>query len=164
MTKSDVDDLFELLEYYFSGHQKLKVKGLRAAWLAVLEPYSREDVKTALMSFLREKPGFPTPQEVAIRCPALPAYRTSPEGATKPQPFYGLDTRAKEAQDRLFARMKAERDRLIPLRRAAGIPATAEEAKTAGMTATEWWNQCERAGLNYPDSVWREEGLADGGR
>ena len=58
--------------------------------------------------------------------------------------------------------MKAERDRLIPLRSAAGIPATAEEAKTAGMTATEWWNQCERAGLNYPDSVWGEEAVADG--
>jgi hypothetical protein len=153
MTKCDVDDLFQLLAFYFAGHQKLRMKGLKAAWLAVLKPYSREDVKAALMSFLREKPGFPTPQEVAIRCPALPAYRTSPEGATKPQPFYGLDTRAKEAQDRLFARMKAERDRLIPLRKAAGLPATMEEAKVAGMTSGTWWNALEAAGLNYPGHI-----------
>ena len=160
MTRNDVDDLFELLEYYFSGHQKLKVKGLKAAWQAVLEPYSREDVKSALMSFLREKPGFPTPQEIAIRCPALPRY--SPEGATKPQPMGGMDHRAKEAQDRLYARWKKEQDRLIPLRRAAGIPATWPEAQAAGMTSSGWWNALEAAGMNTPDSVWCEEAVADG--
>lgn len=160
MTRSDVDDLFELLEYYFSGHQKLKVKGLKAAWLAVLEPYSREDVKAALMSFLREKPGFPSPQEIAIRCPDLPTYL--PEGATKPQPMGGMDLRAKEAQERLHDRWKKEQDRLIPLRHAAGLPGTAWEAEVAGMPFTEWQAALEAAGLNIPDSVWCEEAADDG--
>lgn len=114
------------------------------------------------MSFLREKPGFPTPQEVAIRCPALPSYRTSPEGATKPQPSHGLDARAKEAQERLYSRWKAEQNRLIPLRHAAGLPGTAVEAEAAGMPYTEWQAALEAAGLNTPDSVWGEEAVADG--
>lgn len=157
MEKKDIADLFELLEIYFSGHPKLKVKGLQKAWLAVLEPYRREDVKAALMSFLREKPGFPTPQEIALRCTPLPT-ETPQEIFPRNGP---MDLRAKEAQKRLFARMSAERKRLISLRRAAGLPATMDEAKFAGMKYTEWMAALEAAGLNYPDSVWHEEALAD---
>lgn len=157
MTKDDIGALFELLEIYFPGHPRMSAKGLKAAWFAVLEPYKREDVKAAVMAFLRDTPGFPTPQEIAIRCPK-PVVETGNAHAI-PQPVGPMDVRAKEAQDRLFARMRKERERLTPLRRAAGIPATWPEAQAAGMTATEWWNACEAAGLNYPDSVFREEGM-----
>lgn len=161
MTLKDVYDLFDLLELYFSGHPGLSVKNIRPAWLSVLEPYSREDVKKAVLEYLRVNTNFPRPQEIAVLCPPLPETPTK-AGAINSRTMGPMDARAKESQDRLFARMKAERDRLIPLRRAAGIPATVEEAKAAGMKATEWWNTLEAAGLNYPGDVWREEGIAHG--
>lgn len=160
MTKDDVGALFELLDMYFHGHPRMAAKGQKAAWLAVLEPYKREDVKAAVMAFLRERPGFPSPQEIAIRCPQ-PVLETGNAHAI-PQPIGPMDIRARETQDRLFARMKQERERLIPLRRKAGIPATVEEAKAAGMGATEWWDALETADLNYPDSVFREGVVAYG--
>ena len=161
MTSKDINDLFDLLGLYYSGHPGLSVKNIRAAWLSVLEPYSRETVKKAVLEYLRVNTNFPRPQEIAVLCPPLPVTPVEQSSRTM-GPVGPMDAKAKEEQNRLFARMIAERDRLSPLRRAAGIPATAEEAKTAGMTATEWWNQCERAGLNYPDSVWGEEAVADG--
>lgn len=160
MTKDDIGALFELLDIYFPGHPRMSAKGLRSAWLAVLEPYKREDVKAAVMAFLREKPGFPSPQEIAIKCPQ-PVAETGNAHAI-PQPIGSMDIRAKGAQDRFHARWKKEQDRLIPLRHAAGLPATWPEAQAGGMTSREWWNALEAAGLNTPDSVWHEEAVADG--
>ncbi len=128
-------------------------------WVNELSGYSVEQVIKAVESHAGKCRYWPDLSEIKAELPGR-----SVAGATKPQPRGGADLRAKEAQDHLFARMKAERDRLIPLRRAAGLPATMEEAKAAGMTSGEWWNALETAGLNYPDSVWGEEGLADGGR
>lgn len=154
MTLKDVYDLFDLLEIYFSGHPGLSVKNIRPAWLSVLEPYSREDVKKAVVEYLRTNTNFPRPQEIAVLCPPIPMTNLAKaESHTAAKISGPMDARAKKAQDALFARMKAERERLIPLRRAAGIPATPEEARASGMTAAEWWSRCERAGLNYPDSI-----------
>lgn len=161
MTSKDINDLFDLLGLYYSGHPGLSVKNIRAAWLSVLEPYSRETVKKAVLEYLRVNTNFPRPQEIAVLCPPLPVTPVEQSSRTM-GPVGPLDAKAKEEQNRLFARMKAERERLIPLRRAAGLPATMEEAKAAGMTSGEWWNALETAGLNYPDSVWREEAVADG--
>ncbi len=126
-------------------------------WVNELSGYSVEQVIKAVESHAGKCRYWPDLSEIKAELPGR-----SVAGATKPQPRGGADLRAKEAQDHLFARMKAERDRLIPLRRAAGLPATAEEAKAAGMTSGKWWNALETAGLNYPDSVWREEAVADG--
>lgn len=156
MTMKDVSDLFELLEFYFKGHPGLSGNSVRSAWLAVLEPYKREDVKRALMDYLRTSENLPRPQEIAVRCPPVPSALPAAEGVSR-QVVGPMDVRAKEAQEHLFARLKSERERMIPLRRAACIPATVEEAKSAGMGATEWWNALEAAGLNYPESVWHEE-------
>ena len=154
LTTSEVNKLFDLLKE-LHGKDKSRDKRTIAIWLKVLEPWTYQQVRAAAIE--RARGGnryYPDPAEISqfLPDPGVPA----------PQPVGSQDAKAKEAQDRLFARMKAERDRLIPLRRAAGLPATMEEAKAAGMTSGEWWNALETAGLNYPDSVWREEAVADG--
>ena len=133
MTSKDINDLFDLLGLYYSGHPGLSVKNIRTAWLSVLEPYSREDVKKAVVEYLRTNTNFPRPQEIAVLCPPIQTTNLGKTGGNTAAKILGpMDARAKEAQDRLFARMKAERERLIPLRRAAGIPATVGEAKQPG--------------------------------
>lgn len=126
-------------------------------WANELSGYSVEQVIKAVESHAGKCRYWPDLSEIKAELPGC-----SIAGATRPQPRGDADLRAKEAQDRLFAQMKAERERLIPLRRVAGIPATVEEAKAEGMTATEWWNQCERAGLNYPDGIFRKEAMTYG--
>ncbi len=152
MTLKDVHDLFDLLEIYFSGHPGLTAKNIRSAWLSVLEPYSREDVKKAITQYLRSSTNFPRPQEIAVLCPAPVAERTRAE----PQIMGPMDVTAKETQERLYTAWKAERERLIPLRHAAGLPATMDEAAAAGMPYTEWGLALGRAGLDTPERVWRE--------
>lgn len=122
------------------------------AWRNELSDYSLEQVLKAVEKQAGKSRYWPDLAEIKAELP-----RHSVAGATKPQPRGDSDRRAKDAQDRLFARMKADRIRLIPLRRAAGIPSTAEEAKRVGMTTREWWKRCEWANVNYPDSVFREE-------
>lgn len=128
-------------------------KLLAEAWRNELSEYSLDQVMDAVERQAGKSRFWPDLAEIKAELPKRTA-----EGATKPQPSRGVDAKAKEAQDRLFARMRSERDRLIPLRQAAGIPATMEEARETGMTATEWWDRCERVGLNYPDNVFCEEG------
>lgn len=68
MKKDDVDRLFELLEIYFPGYDRLKDKVLKNAWLLVLKPFEPDDVKQAVASYLRERKQFPFVQEIAVRC------------------------------------------------------------------------------------------------
>ena len=156
MTRSDIDALFELLALYCPNDQRLKQKNLKSLWFETLEPYERDDVKKAVLGHFREHNFLPSVSEISIRC-GVPAslQSTSPQKRT----MGPMEARAKAAQDCLFARMKAERERLIPLRHAAGLPATMDEAGAAGMKYTEWMNNLDAAGLNYPDSVWREEAV-----
>lgn len=152
MTMKDIRDLFDLLELYYSGHPGLAVKNIRTAWLAVLEPYRREDVRRAVTEYLRSHATFPRPQEIAVLCPHLsPAAAKRNTGADWP-----MDAEAMEAQKSLILRARAELERLIPLRRAAGIPATEDERKAAGMPFSTWMRVLEAAGLGYPGSVFCE--------
>lgn len=154
LTTSEVNKLFDLLKE-LHGKNKSRDKRTIAIWTKVLEPWTYQQVRAAAIE--RSRGGnsyYPNPAEITQFLPEPEVPDSRPVG--------NLDAKAKEAQDRLFARMKAEDERLIPLRHAAGLPATMDEAKSAGMTYTEWWNECEKAGLNYPDSVFREEAVADG--
>lgn len=153
LTTEEINKLFDLLKD-LHGKDKPRDKRTLAIWAAVLEPWSYSEVRSAAVARARENRYYPDPGELT----GFLSAPETPSGATKPQPSRGADAKAKEAQDRLFARMRNERDRLIPLRQAVGIPATMEEARATGMTATEWWDGCERAGLNYPDNVFCEEG------
>lgn len=154
LTTSEVNKLFDLLKE-LHGKDKSRDKRTIAIWLKVLEPWTYQQVRSAAIE--RARSGnryYPDPAEIAQFLPD--------PGVPVPQPIGSMDTRAKEAQDRLYARWKKEQDRLIPLRCAAGLPATMDEANAAGMKYTEWMNALEAAGLNTPDSVWHEEAVADG--
>lgn len=157
LTTAEVNKLFDLLKE-LHGKDKPRDKRTIAIWSTVLEPWTYQQVRMAVVERSRENRYYPDPAEITafLPRPEVP-YKPTPAGATVPQPRNGTDARVKYAQDSLFARMEKERERLIPLRRAAGIPATFEEALAVGMTAVEWWFRCEVAGLNYSDSVFREE-------
>lgn len=157
LTASEVNQLFDLLKE-LHGKDKPRDERTIFIWATVLKPWNYKQVRAAVLE--RARSGnryYPDPAEITELLPA-----SSEQSSRTMGPVGPMEARAKAQQDRLFARMKAERDRLIPLRRAAGLPATAEEAKAAGMTSVEWWNALETAGLNYPDSVWGEEAVADG--
>lgn len=158
LTTAEVNKLFDLLKE-LHGKDKPRDKRTIAIWSTVLEPWTYQQVRMAVVERARENRYYPDPAEITafLPQPEMPYKSTTAAGATVPQPCSGTDARAKEAQDSLFARMKKERERLIPLRRAAGIPATFEEALAVGMTAGKWWSRCEAAGLNYTGSVFREE-------
>lgn len=154
LTMPEVNKLFDLLKE-LHGKDKPRDRRTIAIWATVLEPWSYQQVRAAVIE--RARGGnryYPDPTEITqfLPDPSVPVSR----------PIGGMDARAKEMQDRLFARMKVERERLIPLRRKVGIPATVEEAKTTGMRATAWWSALEAAGLNYPDSVFHEGVMVDG--
>ncbi len=72
MTKADIDNLFLLLEIYFPNSHKPKDKKLKNAWALVLEPYTPEDVRTALVEHLRTSTFFPDPQTIAVKCNGKP--------------------------------------------------------------------------------------------
>lgn len=74
MTAKDIDDLFDLLRLYFPNSPKTGSSTLKKAWLLILEPYSRGDVKQALLRLLRENEYFPDPQKIAVLCPAPQDY------------------------------------------------------------------------------------------
>lgn len=151
LSVEEVNKLFDLLKD-LHGKDKTRDKRTLAIWATFLEPWSYSQVRAAAVERARSNRYYPDPGELTAFLPAL----DTPAGATKPQAVRGTDARQKAAQDRLFSRMREECERLIPLRRAAGIPATAEEAMAVGMTSLEWWRTLEAAGLNYPDSVFNE--------
>ena len=154
LTTPEVNKLFDLLKE-LHGKDKPRDNRTIAIWSKVLEPWTYQQVRAAAIE--RARGGnrvYPDPAEIAqfLPDPAVPV----------PQPVVGMDARAKEAQDCLFARWKEAQERLIPLRHAAGLPATMDEAKDAGMTYTQWMTALEAAGLDTPDSVWHKEAVADG--
>lgn len=125
-------------------------------WCRELSGYSVGQVLQAVERQAGKSRYWPDLSEIKAELP-----RRDAAGATKPQPTGGADARAKAAQEKLFGRMRAERERLIPLRRANGLPATGEEARQAGMSAGAWWKALEEKGLNYPDKIFCEEAAED---
>ena len=120
-------------------------------WAAELERYTLSQVIGAIDARAAKSKRWPTLEAIKSELSRVHAVRIGP-----------YEKRAKVQQENLFNRWKKEQDRLAPLLRAAGLPATMEEAKAAGMTSGTWWNALESAGMNYPDSVWREEAVDDG--
>ncbi len=124
---------------------------LARAWCTELDEYSLSQVMGAVERQAGKSRYWPDLAEIKGQLPTK-----SPAGATKPQISGEADRRAKEAQDKLFQRMKAEGERLAPLRRAAGLPGSVAEARAAGMRAVDWYQALETAGLNCPDGVFQE--------
>lgn len=79
MNRSNVNGLFELLRIYFPNNKKLDSETLKSAWLLLLEPYSTDIVRKAVVDALRESTNLPDPQKIAVKCEAIePAERPSP--------------------------------------------------------------------------------------
>lgn len=134
MTKSETDQLFELLRLYFPNNRKIDNKKIRNAWFLLLEPYSPEEVKAALVAYLRSNRNLPDPQDIASRCPSL----------GRKEVCQGPGLRGDDVVERLRGRWKT----LLEARRAAALSATWSEAQAAGMPESEWIDALEAAGLD----------------
>lgn len=139
MTRKDIDDLFKLLELYFPNSPKTRAEKLKNAWFLVLEPYARQDVKQAVISVLRKNEHFPDPQKIACLC-------HSNTEETRQE----IKTRFSPAEVEEMKKLWAAWDKVVAMRREAGIPATCLEAKQAGLSDSEWHAMLEKAGMEFP--------------
>lgn len=135
MTTEEMDGLWELIGIFRKNDPHLKDKKLKNAWLLVLEPYERDDVRNAVAAYFRECGYWPDVTDIAKRCPPLPAPAYPPEAPT------GEDQRA--LNDLLTPAFRE----MLERRRAAGVPATYQEAEAAGMNFDLWDEQLREAGL-----------------
>lgn len=136
LERKDINGLFELLALYRgSDDPHLSQKGLRSAWLLVLKSYDRDDVREAIGAWFRKNTYWPRPQEIAALCPPLPEKKQAAPLA-KPE--------AQDVQKRL-ARWRE----LAQRRREAGVPATASEAKAAGLADGAWLALLAERGLAW---------------
>lgn len=135
MTAKDIDSMFKLLQIYFPNSDKPKDKKLKSAWLLVLQPYEKTDVKQALVDHLRRNTFFPDVQSIAVKCPP-PCSMLNHADGDKP-------TAQWDKQRDMVVRFQLQKKQ----RRDAGIPETWQEAQAAGMKAMEWAEELDKAGL-----------------
>lgn len=135
MTTEEMDGLWELIGIFRKNDPHLKDKKLKNAWLLVLEPYERDDVRNAVAAYFRECGYWPDVTDIAKRCPPLPALTGQPE--------YPPAEGSKALNDLL---MPAFRD-VLERRRAEGLPATYKEAGAVGLDFEKWDGLLEASGL-----------------
>lgn len=134
MTREDIENLWKLLEIFRPNDRRLKDKRLKSAWMAVLEPYKPEDVKTAVIEHFRTSSYWPDVSDISMRCPQ-PLKRTSE---------YTPSSTEREAGNLLDRAARLWRSSLIAL--GLGRPAD-------GQTYTEWAEAVELAGLRIEDCL-----------
>lgn len=71
LKREDIDNLFDLLAIFRKNDPHLEDKKLRSAWLLVLSPYERDDVRNAIGAWFRKSKYWPEPAEIAALCPPL---------------------------------------------------------------------------------------------
>lgn len=135
LTREDIDDLFGTLAIFRPKDPHLSSKKLRTAWHMALSPYERGDVREAVGAWFRQSKYWPEPAEIAALCPPLPE---------KKQAAPPAEPEAQDVQKRL-ARWRT----LAELRREAGVPATASEAKAAGLADGAWLDLLAERGLAW---------------
>jgi len=155
MKNSDVEKIWAHMREKYPNKAGMNLLSqtpeVASCWAAELERYTLKQVIDAIDARAAKSKRWPTLDSIKAELSHLHTVKLGP-----------AEKRAKQKQDRLFARMKKERDRLIPLHIAAGLHASLEEAKAAGMTSTEWYNALGEKGLNYLDSVFCEEVVVNG--
>lgn len=144
LTRKDIDDLFDLLAIFRPNDAHLADKRLRSAWLLVLSPYSRDDVREAVGAWFRKSKYWPEPAEIAALCPPLP------EGDESGTARLGTKMQFSPAEAEEMKALWAAWDKVVLMRREAGVPATCLEAKQAGLSDREWHAMLEKAGLEFP--------------
>ena len=138
MTREDIENLWKLLEVFRPKDPRLKDKRLKSAWLAVLEPYKPEDVKTVVIEYFRTSGYWPDGSDISMRCPQ-PVSRSS---EYKP-------SRAEQEAGRAI-------DRAAEIWRAS-LEALGLRKPSDGQTYTEWAKALELAVLRINDCLMAEE-------
>ena len=133
MEKQDITKLLTLLWTIYPNVKKPKGEAMVEAWFLVLEPWSYEDAKKAVILRARDNIYFPNPSELI---PYLP----------KPEPPKAEDAPMPEPSDadleKFYAKAGEQRERWHE----AGIP-TPSEAKKQGMTYAAWCALADMRGV-----------------
>lgn len=133
MEKQDIAKLLTLLGTIYPNVKKPKGEAVVEAWFLVLEPWSYEDAKRAVILRARDNIYFPNPSELI---PYLP----------KPEPPKAKEAPMPEPSDayleKFYAKAGEQRERWHE----AGIP-TPSEAKKQGMTYAAWCALADMRGV-----------------
>lgn len=147
MTKKDVEKIIALLNA--TRKEKVEPDGnAMLAWTLIFEPYDYETVKQAALQHMRTHGYFPTPDELIAHIPLPPEPPPQEEPNDDPPEW---------------KRAKARYAVLRKLRRDAGLPETAADAKLYGMTANEVADKYDEKGLSF-GAIMRDLGIERDGR
>ena len=134
MRGEDIQKLFNLIEtLYPSAKKNPRIPAVLEAWALVLEPWSYEDAKQAVIIRARENRFPPDASELV---PYLPKPEQLSEDA--PEPAEPTPTQL----EKFYVKYKALHERW----KAAGIP-TPSESKKQGMTYADWEKMAKGAGV-----------------
>ena len=134
MSREEIQKLFNLIEtLYPSAKKNPRTPAVIEAWALVLEPWSYEAAKQAVVVRARENRFPPDASELV---PYLPKPET-PKAEEAPMP---------EPSDAYLEKFYAKCETLHERWKAAGIP-TPSEAKKQGMTYAGWEAMAKGAGV-----------------
>lgn len=133
MSREEIQKLFNLIEtLYPSAKKNPRTPAVLEAWTMVLEPWSYEDAKQAVVVRARENRFPPDASELV---PYLPKPEQPPEAPELAEPT--------PAQlEKFYAKCGTLHERW----KAAGIP-TPAQAKKQGMTYADWEKLAKGAGV-----------------
>lgn len=134
MSREEIQKLFNLIEtLYPSSKKNPRTPAVIEAWALVLEPWSYEAAKQAVIVRARENRFPPDASELV---PYLPKPET-PKAEETPMP---------EPSDAYLEKFYAKCETLHERWKAAGVP-TPSEAKKQGMTYVGWEAMAKGAGV-----------------
>ena len=139
MTRDDIEKLWALLALYRPNDRHLQDEKLKSLWLLTLEPYAPADVKAAVAGYFREKKFWPDVTDIAVGCPPPPEPPRTAVPKGKP--------------DLIMEGLRGLWEKILPRRKAAGLPATWSEAQAEGLTYRRWWELLEAHGVGFPDHM-----------
>lgn len=138
MQKSEVENLFNLLEQFYPNAKQLCSKPVQVAWVLALEPYAYEDAKAAAIAYARKNKFFP---DVADITGGLAPIEPEKEGAA-PDPAFGNYSYMRNH----VAALRDAGTALEARYHASGV-VTLTEAKRQGMGYDKWEEMCRAAGV-----------------
>ena len=133
MEKQDIAKLLTLLGTIYPNVKKPKGEALVEAWFLVLEPWSYEDAKKAVILRARDNIYFPNPSELSPYLPKPETTKTKEAPMPEPSDAY---------LEKFYAKAGEQHERWHE----AGIP-TPSEAKKQGMTYAEWCALADMRGV-----------------
>ena len=133
MEKQDIAKLLTLLGTIYPNVKKPKGEAVVEAWFLVLEPWSYEDAKRAVILRARDNIYFPNPSELVPYLPKPEIPKTKEAPMPEPSDAY---------LEKFYAKAGEQHERWHD----AGIP-TPSEAKKQGMTYAAWCALADMRGV-----------------